>query len=52
VVDQLNITNILELSQRDHEVLIQIKKFMASQESELQQEISVMQRLMLEQATQ
>ena len=28
VVDQLNITNILELSQRDHEVLGQIKKFM------------------------
>ena len=35
VVDQLNITNILELSQRDHEVLGQIKKFMAIQESEL-----------------
>ena len=52
VVDQLNITNILELSQRDHEVLTQIKKFMTQQENELQQEISVMQRLMIEQATQ
>lgn len=30
VVDQLNITNILELSQRDHEVLEVIKKFMES----------------------
>lgn len=52
VVDQLNIKNILELSQRDKEVLQQIKNFMTQQESELQQEITVMQRLMLEQATQ
>ena len=51
VVEQLNITNILELSQRDHEVLTQIKNFMASQETELQQEIAVMQKLMIEQAT-
>ena len=35
VVDQLNITNILELTQRDTEVLEQIKKFMVTQESEL-----------------
>ena len=52
VLDQLNITNILELSQRDHEVLTQIKNFMTQQESELQAEISVMQKLMVEQATQ
>ena len=52
VVDQLNIKNILELSQRDKEVLQQIKNFMTQQESELQQEIAVMQRLMVEQATQ
>jgi len=29
VIDQLNITNILELSQRDTEVINQIKKFMS-----------------------
>ena len=52
MVDQLNIKNILELSQRDKEVLQQIKNFMTWQESELQQEIAVMQRLMVEQATQ
>ena len=52
MVDQLNITNILELSCRDHEVLLQIKNFMGQQESELQQEIKVMQKLMIEQATQ
>ena len=52
MVDQLNIKNILELSQRDKEVLQQIKNFMTQQESELQQEIAVMQRLMVEQATQ
>ena len=52
VLNQLNITNILELSQKEKEVLNQIKKFMKQQESELQNEIQVMQRLMMEQATQ
>ena len=35
VLNQLNITNILELSQKEKEVLNQIKKFMKQQESEL-----------------
>jgi hypothetical protein len=52
VVDRLNITNILELTQQDKEILEEIKKFMKVQEDELQNEIELMQKLMLEQATQ
>jgi len=51
VVDRLNITNILELTQQDKEILEEIKKFMKVQEDELQNEIELMQKLMLEQAT-
>ena len=50
VVSQLNIKNILELSNQDMAVVEQLRKFMHEQADELEKEIDRMQLLMVENA--